>query len=1282
MVNIPTKLQPGKGSASKPHTVGQQKKIKKHGSLKNYEASKNYAAAVKSAEELEADVTADIAAVGLNQVSSVEDYAAKYAQASAQTKKYIDTPAVYKQKTEEARTTLITGNTTKINERIAYYEEKNRKQKEQNRKRKKYYQKRGNDERAQDYDDREDEWDEYYDGVIVGLKQGLGKETSYESIDSYARKLGRYEQKRERAKNRQKEWERDNPPEMTTELITVQPTTTSYTGGTHNIPNTIMIDGQGYSVAPSNQAKFIEQMKAAPKYKGPTSSDYDRPHSFTEGIELPKSKEIFIKKPAGLTIAKPKATPLYVDLDDINTEKSANIATKDKGGNFITIDNAPVSIKKGPQPLSYYKRKPPVTEYVKQEKIKDEIAKLDAKSDWEKTNLFSYDYGQGTPTTNINSDNQLEFSQPNNIIGTAGLKWTADATAARKDFLLAQVREVGTPTLKQVTAASDNRGTFKTIFYIGNEPKISGEEYAYATGKVLQDKMKTQFERDYEKAYSAKEEKIILGINPDTYQKRIDSGEDFELVKTELDKKYEAANVELAAFSTDYQANWIKTTGTNMEQSAAKIYFDAQLKGSAKDAQAKVGKYFGWGTAVGAGTAVASATVVATAPVTAPLLVGGGLVVGGAVTGISIGKSVVAGETTYDAAKDAGFTGWDATARGLLGAATDISPFAFTAAGATVGGVVVGGTIRYTRKPLTVRHSVSPGRVTTKASGVMSHKAQIPVKGEIKPGVKYPSQKIGETAIPGSRAETTTQWRHILNTKFGAHIKPVATGYPSDTTGHTKAVKLYREYGLSKTQATKVVKFIQPQVIEQSITSGYAYQGSNKLVSGTLFTKEHSLKLNVDKAHGVTTRVVPDKIVRTDFSRAATPQTADKTSAFVEVQQSMWTQDGGATIDLPKVKLGISGSKDWNTRMGDNVIRLTETTSASGSQQVGGIAGKESATGYLIKAVTHDPKLTGGSVSNTGSGASKTTGSIIRTDGSKVNVPAGEMHGSSLGGGGDSLLNLAPPTQVVSSHNAAIITPKVATSSALATLFVPAVAVDEANALDFDMNTKTETLQSPSLYYGQQPDVDTFNLVKIDTKGDTAIDTAQNQGQGSGQGTSPLIEPIVEPTPITTPPSISPIEELPPVTPPTSQHTPIIIDIDFGGNKKRIDTMVKPHYGEVMVKGKYQKVTNKPHTKSGARDVIARIIDNTTSAQGRVVAMKKKTSGKKLQGGDGYYDRNKNKFRGFKMFKGKRVAVKDTIIEKKNRRIDTPGEKKGMGVAQFMSQGKKGRPKKKAPFRL
>ena len=67
---------------------------------------------------------------------------------------------------------------------------------------------------------------------------------------------------------------------------------------------------------------------------------------------------------------------------------------------------------------------------------------------------------------------------------------------------------------------------------------------------------------------------------------------------------------------------------------------------------------------------------------------------------------------------------------------------------------------------------------------------------------------------------------------------------------------------------------------------------------------------------------------------------------------------------------------------------------------------------------------------------------------------------------------------------------------------------------------------------------------------------------------------------------------------------------------------------------------------------------------------KKPKKGTKLVRGDDYYERTKDKYRNFRIIKGERVAVKNTLIEKRNKRLDMPGETRRMTVAQFKAQGK------------
>lgn len=155
---------------------------------------------------------------------------------------------------------------------------------------------------------------------------------------------------------------------------------------------------------------------------------------------------------------------------------------------------------------------------------------------------------------------------------------------------------------------------------------------------------------------------------------------------------------------------------------------------------------------------------------------------------------------------------------------------------------------------------------------------------------------------------------------------------------------------------------------------------------------------------------------------------------------------------------------------------------------------------------------------------------------------------------------------------------------------------------------------------------------------------------------------------------------------PRPQRPKILIPglpILFPGEEFRKETLTGYH-ASVMVGGKYKRVTDEPYTRSGAKDIMARIVDNTISAQGRIDPVKetKTVKGKKkeqikvfkpgeLKKGDGYFDKHRDKFRGFKILKGRQVPMENQWIEKKNKRIDTPGEASRMTVAQFTSRQRK-----------
>ena len=119
----------------------------------------------------------------------------------------------------------------------------------------------------------------------------------------------------------------------------------------------------------------------------------------------------------------------------------------------------------------------------------------------------------------------------------------------------------------------------------------------------------------------------------------------------------------------------------------------------------------------------------------------------------------------------------------------------------------------------------------------------------------------------------------------------------------------------------------------------------------------------------------------------------------------------------------------------------------------------------------------------------------------------------------------------------------------------------------------------------------------------------------------------------------------------------------------------------VKSKGKSRKMTSVPHTKSGAKDIGARIVDNTTSAMFHIEPIKqtKVIKGKRraviqrfeqdeLRKGDGYFNSAAGKFRNFMIRRGNKVQMNNKWIEKKTKRNDTIGEQKGLTVSAFKAR--------------
>jgi len=106
----------------------------------------------------------------------------------------------------------------------------------------------------------------------------------------------------------------------------------------------------------------------------------------------------------------------------------------------------------------------------------------------------------------------------------------------------------------------------------------------------------------------------------------------------------------------------------------------------------------------------------------------------------------------------------------------------------------------------------------------------------------------------------------------------------------------------------------------------------------------------------------------------------------------------------------------------------------------------------------------------------------------------------------------------------------------------------------------------------------------------------------------------------------------------------------------------------VKSRKKYIKANKKPLSKSNAKDRRAYVVDHSTSARARIKPIGRVKKLGKIKSRE-VGARKKIKARGYRIVKGKRVAIPNTIIERKGRpRINTRGEKRGLSAARLVKQ--------------
>ena len=204
------------------------------------------------------------------------------------------------------------------------------------------------------------------------------------------------------------------------------------------------------------------------------------------------------------------------------------------------------------------------------------------------------------------------------------------------------------------------------------------------------------------------------------------------------------------------------------------------------------------------------------------------------------------------------------------------------------------------------------------------------------------------------------------------------------------------------------------------------------------------------------------------------------------------------------------------------------------------------------------------------------------------------------------------------------------------------------------------------------------------------IPTTKKTSKGSG--ISGALSSMVSPPTTTISPPISlptssPVS--PPISPPTAPTSRTSLAISpsvplpnrittpfpFLGIRPFREKKKKKRQGynvQALSKGKWVSLNKKPLSRSSALGRGSRATDNTTSARFRI----RKTKGKVSPVRDDYFSKNKNKFRPYKIRKGKAKKLHNEFIEKRDGgfRLDTLGEKQGLSLAKLKKQMKWGLP--------
>jgi hypothetical protein len=151
-----------------------------------------------------------------------------------------------------------------------------------------------------------------------------------------------------------------------------------------------------------------------------------------------------------------------------------------------------------------------------------------------------------------------------------------------------------------------------------------------------------------------------------------------------------------------------------------------------------------------------------------------------------------------------------------------------------------------------------------------------------------------------------------------------------------------------------------------------------------------------------------------------------------------------------------------------------------------------------------------------------------------------------------------------------------------------------------------------------------------------------------------------------------PIEPLPPKPIPAKIKIPKLFYFDKKVKKQKKASKEFPSYDvTVKSKGKQRKITPHPIAKQQAMNLGSYLVDNALSAEFSIKGSSKQPRQPKIKVPQKFWNFNVNKFRNYRIKKGKRIPMINKWIEKKPQRLDTPGEVSGITISRLLKQQKK-----------